>query len=57
MKRISFLDSWTGERFRPIARTPVLDKMEVNLPDDFIVDTPRRWWGRVIPRLKKHYLK
>ena len=41
MKKISFLDNWTRERFGPIARTPALDKMEVNLPDDFIVDTPR----------------
>lgn len=41
MKKISFSDNWTRERFGPIARTPALDKMEVNLPDDFIVDTPR----------------
>ena len=41
MKKISFLDGWMRERFGPIARTPALDKKEVNLPDDFIVDTAR----------------
>ena len=42
MKKTAFLDGWTRERFGPIARTPALDKKEVNLPDDFIVDTQRR---------------
>ena len=41
MKKTAFSDNWKRERFGPIARTPALDKKEVNLPDDFIVDTPR----------------
>ncbi|HJA92222.1 MAG TPA: DUF4982 domain-containing protein [Candidatus Eisenbergiella merdipullorum] len=41
MQKITFLDGWRRKRYGPIARTAPTEE-EVDLPDDFIVDTERK---------------